>query len=795
MCSGSTALRATHCSSLPVDWRQRASSCSSQHVRSTKRTSTRGDLPDLELDGLDPESAASLLTRTAEGEIDQSVQELLVEQARGNPLFLIELHSALTAEQLAGEDPIPETLPLTRDVQRLLLDRVHRLPEDTQQLLVVAAADDSGRLSTVMRAAEALGIDTESLTAAEGAGVVSVQGASLEMRHPLVRSAVYQASSASERRSAHLALADALSADVEADQRAWHRAAAAIGPDADIADDLERTAQRARFRGGHAAAAAALVRATELSVDDESRARCLVGAATAAWNAGQPERALALLDRASPIATEPRARSELDHVRGEIEFRCGALVDAYETLVSGAARAAALDSHRALEMLFDAANAGAYVGDYGRVAEAAQRAVGLSRSGDEKDRLLAGLLLGVGSLQKGESARELPRILDAIAHAVDFDEPRWLTWAAGGAQVVGDQSQAASFLRRAVAQARASAQRERLAPALASFVLDGMVEGRFAVAGEAQEGLQLARDAGLRNLTTIFLAALAWLAAVRGQNEESRAHAAAATEQARATGLALANAIAEWALSLIELVEGRPGEAVLHLETMRAATPQVGHPYIALLSTSDLVEAFVRMDRHEQARSTFAALEQFAEPEGPAWARALAARCRALLSQGDEAEAAFLDAMRLHAERDRPFDRARTALLFGEFLRRERRRVDAREQLRSALDGFDRLGAEPWAKRARTELRASGETARRRDPSTIDLLTPQELQIARLVAEGLSNKEVAAQLFLSPRTIHHHLRHVFVKLEITSRTQLARLVPGEEEPAVEAMPLSSTSTG
>ena len=315
------------------------------------------------------------------------------------------------------------------------------------------------------------------------------------------------------------------------------------------------------------------------------------------------------------------------------------------------------------------------------------------------------------------------------------------------------------------------------------------------MAGEAQEGLQLARDAGLRNLTTIFLAALAWLAAVRGQNEESRAHAAAATEQARATGLALANAIAEWALSLIELVEGRPGEAVLHLETMRAATPQVGHPYIALLSTSDLVEAFVRMDRHEQARSTFAALEQFAEPEGPAWARALAARCRALLSQGDEAEAAFLDAMRLHAERDRPFDRARTALLFGEFLRRERRRVDAREQLRSALDGFDRLGAEPWAKRARTELRASGETARRRDPSTIDLLTPQELQIARLVAEGLSNKEVAAQLFLSPRTIHHHLRHVFVKLEITSRTQLARLVPGEEEPAVEAMPLSSTSTG
>lgn len=737
------------------------------------------DLEGLELRGLDFESAASLLARLCDEEIDPAVRDVLIEQSGGNPLALVELPSSLSPSQLSGEEALPGTLPLTREVERLFLERVRRLPDPTQRLLLIVAADDTEQLGTVMRAAEAIGIREEALEPAERAGVVSVRGTSLEMRHPLVRSAVYQRAPSRDRRAAHLALAEALDGELESDHRAWHRAAAATGPDAGVAAELESTADRAQLRSGHASAATALVRAAELSIDTPSRARRLVAAAGAAWHAGQPERALSLLDQAGPMVKDAPVRAELCHVRGEIEFRCRHVVDAYETLMTGAAEAAPLDSRKALEMLFDAANAGAYAGDYARVAEAGLRAAALSLGDNSADGLLVGLLIGVGGLQESKTADELPRILEAIAHSDDFDEPRWLIWAAGGAQVVGDAAKAADLLRRAVALARASGQREKLIPALASFVLDGMIEGRHAVAAEAAEGLELARDARLRNPTSIFLAVLAWLAAVRGQNEECRAFAAEASESAQATGNALASSIAKWARSLLDLTRGRPKETLTHLAAVREG-PGVGHPYIALLSTPDLVEASVRTGLRKHARAAFAALERFAQPGAPPWSRALAARCRALLAQGEEAEGEFVDALRFHAESNRPFDRARTALLFGEFLRRDRRRTDAREHLRSALDGFEQVAAEPWAKRARAELRASGVTARKRDPSTINRLTPQELQIARFVAEGLSNKEVAAQLFLSPRTIDYHLRRVFVKLEITSRTQLARFDLGPE---------------
>jgi DNA-binding NarL/FixJ family response regulator len=434
-------------------------------------------------------------------------------------------------------------------------------------------------------------------------------------------------------------------------------------------------------------------------------------------------------------------------------------------------------------MLFDAANAAATAGDYARVAEAGQRAAALPPTGDEVDEVLVGLLIGIGSLQQGESAHELSRVLDAIAHGDEFDDPRWLIWASGGAQFLGDRALAAKFLQRAISSARASGKRERLASALVSFVLDGLIQGRHSVLGEASEGLSLTREAGLENLTTLFLAARAWFGAVRGQREECRMYAADASERARASGAGLGAALSDWALSIADLTIGQPAEAAERLDAMRIAPAGAGHPYIALLSIPDFVEACARTGRRQRAGTAIAALEGFAEPEGPGWARALAARCRGLLASGEDAEREFERALSLHAEGDRAFDRARTALVHGEFLRRERRRIEAREQLRAALQVFEQLGAAAWAHRARVELRASGESARKRDPSTIDDLTPQELQIARFVAEGLSNKEVAAQLFLSPRTIEYHLRNVFTKLGITSRTQLARSSLGDAEPA------------
>jgi DNA-binding CsgD family transcriptional regulator len=742
-------------------------------------------LPAVELGPLDVRSATELVARYASGAIAPSVQDVLVEQSGGNALALLELPASLSTAQLAGEEPLPETLPLTRDVQRLFLERVGRLPEPTQRLLLVIAADGSERLSTILRAAETLGVPEEALAAAELSGVVSVSGGSLEVRHPLVRSAVYQRAPSIERRAVHMALAESLDGELERDQRAWHLAAAAPGPDAQAADELAAAAERASDRSGHAAAATTFERAAQLSVDDASKGLRLVAAATAAWDAGQPNRALGLLREASPVVADPWTRAQLEHVRGVVQFRCGGLLEAFDILVDGSDVAAPLDLRKALEMLFDAANAAATAGDYERVAESGHRATTLPPTGDEVDAVLIKLLIGIGSLQKGESAGELPLVLDAIACGDEFDEPRWLIWASGGAQFVGDRALAAEFLRRAISSARTSGKRDRLAAALMSFVLDGLIQGRHSVLGEASEGLTLTREAGFENLSTLFLATHAWFAAVRGQREVCRTYAAEAGERARSSGAGLGAALSNWALSIADLTAGQPAEAAARLDALRAAPAGSGHPYIALLATPDLVEACVRAGERARAETAIAALEGFAEPDGPGWARALAARCRALLARGEEAEREFEHALGLHMEADRPFDRARTSLLYGEFLRRERRRIDARAQLRAALEVFEQLGAAAWTHRARVELRASGESARTRDPSTIDELTPQELQIARFVAEGLSNKEVAAQLFLSPRTIEYHLRHVFTKLGITSRTQLARLPLGDAEPAAE----------
>jgi DNA-binding NarL/FixJ family response regulator len=741
------------------------------------------DLHTLELAELDATSAAELLALGVREPIAASVREALLERAGGNALALVELPKGLTGDQLAGIEPLPEALPLTRPVEGAFLDRLRRLPHDSQQLLLVAAADDTGSVTIVIHAAEVAGMRPDVLVEVEQSGLLSAQGDRLVFRHPLVRSVVYAAATSSERRAAHTALAAALGGEEYADQRAWHRAAAALGPDAEIGIALETTAERARLRSGSAAAAAALERAAELSPDTESRARRLVGAATAAWHAGQPERALMLAERADPIASDPQFRAQLTSVRGEIDFQCGDLLAACETLMTGAAGIAPCDPRKALQMLFDAANAGDWAGDYGRVAEAVRRAAALPRSSDAADALLTDMLIGVGSFLEGATARESSRVRDVVARADDFDEPIWLLWAAWGAGAIGDDARAEELVRRSIALARASGTVNKLTHSLMIVALQGIFAGRCSLAAEATEGFKLAEDAGLRNTASVLLAELAWFAAVRGRDEECRTKATQVIEQAGPTRMAIANTIAQWGLALLDLARGRPELAAARLEEVRAAPPGVCQPHIALMFLPDLVEASVRAGRDKQARTAFSAFESFAESGAPTWARALAARCRALLSRDTaEAEPEFVDALRLHADSDRAFDRARTELLHGEHLRRSRRRVDSREHLRAALSTFEQIGAEPWAVRARSELRASGETARKRDPSTVDLLTPQELQIARLVVEGLSNKEVASQLFLSPRTIHHHLRHIFVKLDITSRTHLSRFALDGEEP-------------
>ncbi len=753
----------------------------------TERSFLAPGLPELRPTTLSPAEARALIGARAGTPLAPEVVDWLVESANGNPLALVELPGALSVGQLSGHEPLKGAALPTTSVEQTYLVRVSRLPAHTRAVLLIAAAEDTGDRATIARAAAELGLDSDSLAPAEEGGLVRVGHERVEFRHPLVRSAVYRGATFTAREQTHRALAAALTDESDADRRAWHRAAATVGADDEVADELERSAGRAAARSGNAAAAAALERAADLSADTVSQARRLVGAGTAAWQAGRPERAMTLLDRAAPVVADPLLQANLDHVRGVIELRCGVLLDACTTLMDGAERVAPFDPRKALEMLFDGGEAAGNAGDFARLAQLGQRVAALPTSQDEGDALVADLLVGVGSLWEGKTTREAPLVLDVIARAAEFHEPRWLVWAAVGAGAAGDEASEAELLRRAAALARASGAVDTLTLVLVAVALEGFLATRVGVIPEATEGLRLAKDAGLRNSASVYLAVLAWFAAVRGHDDDCRTYVAEVNAHARATGMALANAIGQWALAMLDLTGGRPEETIKRLEALRAAPPGSGHPYLALTSTPDLVEAYVRTGRDESARTAFAILDGFARPGAPTWALALAARCRGLLADSGDAEGEFAQALRLHSENNRVFDRARTELLVGEQLRRERRRLEARDHLRAAVDAFDELSAAPWAERARNELRATGETVRKRDPSTVDELTPQELQIARLVAEGGSNKEVAAQLFLSPRTVEYHLRKVFAKLAITSRAELIRrdvATAAQESPAL-----------
>ena len=677
-------------------------------------------LPEIALRALGPDAAAALVARAAHGDLAPvRPRPGGATRPTATRWRCSSCRPGSPAGSWPGSDPLPETLPLAHDVERLFLERVRRLPAPTQQMLLLVAASDAGRLAPVMGAAEILGVAADALTPAEDAGLVEVRGTSIEVRHPLVRSAIYQAASSHDRRRAHLALADAMPGEQDADQRAWHHALAAVGPDAGIADELERTAERARRRSGHAAAATALQRAAELSVDDASRGRRLVAAARAAWQAGHSRRAARLAQQAIPLADDPRLRAELLHVqgrdriplrrptrrRGDAPGRRGRDRPARSPQGAG---------HDPRRLPRRHGLRGVRPGRAGRrrgAAAAARRRPRRTLPGraDPRRRSAAG--------RPSRGRRGAAR--GARRHRTTSTEPRRLLWAAVAAGLASEHAHEVALLRRAAAGARASGAVDTLAIVLEGIAVGGVVSGRDDAATDAAEGLSLAVAAGLSNSATLHRASLAWFAAIRGDDEQCRALAAEVQDAARPVCAALANAIADWSLALLDLARGRPEEAATRLAELLVAPVGVGHRFIVLHAMSDLVEAAVRCDLRPLAEDALPTLERRAGPEAPAWLRALAARCRGLLADGDEAERELREAVRLLAGAARPFDLARSELLLGEHLRRARQRIEAREHLRAALEVFDALGAAPWSERARVELRASGETARKRDPSAI----------------------------------------------------------------------------
>jgi DNA-binding CsgD family transcriptional regulator len=667
-------------------------------------------------------------------------------------------------------------IPVGAQVERAFLARVQRLPEETQTLLLVAATDDSSELAVVLRAATQLGAPAEALDSAEEAGLAQVRGTRLELRHPLVRSAVYQAAPLSKRQAAHRALASVLDGDEEADRRAWHRAAASVEPDPSVGEELEQAAERAHRRSGFATASLAFERAAALTTDEEQRARRLTAAAENAWLAGRVEKALSLLEAARPLVAEPIQRADIDRFLGLIEMTRGVPADACQLLLRAATEVAPTDGARALQLLNIAGLAAAYAGDREAAVAIGEAAGGLAVDETAFSRMLVQLLIGLGIHAAGDFAAAAPRLREAIELAEELDDdaaseqPVALLFAGRAALYLGDDRATYRTHREAAAQARRSGALSIVTQILPRLALTEVWAGRWpSAAANAREGLQLARELGQHDLVAQQLVMLALLAAARGSEDECRSLAAESRELASARGLGIVAEVAQWALALLELGLGRAEQALRHGR-------EISTTLAVFWGALDRIEAAIRADDRDSARAFLDVFEAWGESGGVAWPGAVVLHCRALLCEDEsEAERLFVAALDAHTVAGRPFEHARSELAYGEFLRRVRRRVEAREHLRTALDGFETLGATLWAERARVELRASGQTARKRDASTRDTLTVQELQIARFVAEGLTNREVAAQLFLSPRTIDFHLRNVFRKLGISSRTALARL--------------------
>jgi DNA-binding CsgD family transcriptional regulator len=729
----------------------------------------RAGLIELPLAGLDEEAARALLAERVGERLSAAEQNQLLRATAGNPLAIRELRAP--ARQGAG---LAEPLPLAAGLQRAFLARARQRDPRAQGLLLLVAAEGSGRCDTIRRAAAALGCAADLPGSGELDELITRDGSRLSFRHPLIRSAIYHGASPAERRAAHRALAAALAAEPAGlDRRAWHLGQAADGPDEPVAEELERSAERATQRAGPAAAAAALERAAELSASEPCRARRWVAAATAWWQGGHAGRAAALLERAERVAPPAReVRLEIAALRALIELRTGTPSDALALLlpvIPDLLRADRDQAVRLLMLLGEASFHANAAAAWNQIAGLADR---LPPHGAGPEAVLFRLFGAACRARAGADPGLAPGDLDALEQLAD---PARLGWAGGMAWGLGNHDLARRLHRKAVLRARALGAAGTLAWVLEYLVADELARGRFATAeAYAEEGHRFAVETGQPNTACRHQGSLAVLAALRGRELQARRLAEGVLVEAGKRQLASATAAAYRALGLLDLAAGRPTEAMEHLQAMDRDCGRA-HPGIMLATVPELVEAAARADQPDRAAEPLDRFATWAEATRSPELRALVARCHALLASADAAEAGFRLALELHARTDAPMEQARTELLYGEHLRRERRRAEARPHLREALRTFQRLGASTWADRARDELRATGETARRRQPGALATLTPQELRIVAAVSEGASNREIAAQLFLSPRTIAYHLRKVFQKTGISSRGELIRL--------------------
>jgi DNA-binding CsgD family transcriptional regulator len=735
-------------------------------------------LPTLTIEGLTDEDAAALLTAAVPGHLDKRVCDRLVAETGGNPLELLELARGMTEAELAGGFGGPRQARLPGHLPDHYLRQVRMLPEPAQQLMLLAAADPTGDATLLWRAAQTLGLGPDAAAAADAEQLLNI-GSQVQFRHPLVRSAAYAAGSSEDRRAAHLTLAAATDAQADPERRVWHLAAAATGPDEEVAAALEQAAAKIQARAGLAASAAFLQRSVTLTAEPGRHTERALAAALAQLHAGAFDTALSLLARAEAHAVDDLQRARVEMLRGQVEWAAVTGREAPVLLLQAAKRLESLDAELARETYLYAwvasHLAGPLAGPGGllpEVSRAAQAALQPAAAPRPCEVLLDGLTT---MILQGRAAAEpaIRRALTAFVgdHVSDEEWLQWGIFAQMAAMAVWDFDGWVALSNRHVEMARALGA---LAP------LSIALNGRGSVAthcGDFETATALAAEkdvvnevTGIRQATTCDLL----LAGYQGRPEEAVPLFTATTQDSTDRGEGLAVQMVNWSEAVLYNGLGRYAEA---LAVAEPATQETYSPLSTQLILPELIEAAARTGRADLARQALDRLSAMTTIDGSDWAKGLEARSRALVSEGREAEQRYAEAVERLGRTRLRLELARAHLLFGEWLRRENRRIDARHQLHAAYYLFTAIGAEAFAERTRTELLATGEKVREREVGLDHQLTPQEEHIVRLARDGRSNLEIAAELFLSTRTVEWHLRNVYAKLGITSRRDLHQALP------------------
>jgi DNA-binding CsgD family transcriptional regulator len=743
------------------------------------RTSAPGDplpdhyagLPELRLDGLDERSARALLAAVTSGPLDESVRARILEEAHGHPLALLELYRGRSAADFAGGFALPGPGDLPGRIEDQYAARLDELPDEVQRLVLLAAADPVGDPALILRAAQILGLDIRAMDLTGAAGLLDI-GANVRFRHPLVRSAAYRAAAADDRRAVHEALAAVTDPVADPDRRAWHRAHAAAGPDAAVAEELIHSASRALRRGGVAAAAAFWERAVALTPDPGERASRALAAAEAKYAAGDFEAAQVLLVAAELGPSGELGEARVQRMRGQIAFALRRGGDAPPLMLQAAQRLQSLDAELARQTYLEALVAVIYAGRFvhgqdARQVTRAARSATLGASGSEplphSHLLIHGLAVRLADsyLAAAPTLKEALRRYRSQPHELD-----WLS--VSYSMVAMDLWDDEAWFELAAGQVRLARAKGTLS--WLPFALDYLAEFHVQ-AGELSKVAALLRerehvDPGTRETTLPYVPLL--LAAWRGDAPGAAELAEEMTRGASDRGEGAALTCTDYAQAVLGNGLGEYGPAAEAAHRASAVDEIVISPW----ALYELVEAAARSGQQERACAAADQLSQLAVASGSEWARGAAARSRALVSGGPAAEAEYREAIELLGRTRMAAHLARARLVYGEWLRRENRRIDARNQLRPAFDALASTGAGAFAARARRELQATGEKARKRSEDTRADLTPQEEEIARLAREGRTNQEIGAQLFIGGRTVEWHLRKVFAKLDISSRREL-----------------------